>query len=459
MRGYSIRLVAPMWLAACLALGGSSAGGLLVNLFLQLGSLVLIGISLASRAGTVPDLAGKKAPAIFLSICGVLLLASLVPLPPQIWSRLPGREHIVSGYLMTPSRLPWLPLSLSPGATIASALWALPGIAMLLTIIRLRAFDERWLAWTIVSAAGIGVILGALQLGDGASSSFYFYDITNIGAAVGTFANANHFATLLVSTIAFLTALYASGRDRDCSKQAASAQPVILAGALLVVAVGLVLVNSLAGLGLAMPVAAASYLMVSKRPFLRRYAPAFIALLSALSIAFVMSSPFGNNLTAADAISSQYSRYTFYVHTIKLIARAFPIGTGLGTFPEIYSTIENPLDVSTTFINHAHNDYLELVLEWGMPGLLIILSFLIWWALRARTLWTSTTATHFELAATIASGAILIHSAVDYPLRTAGIQALFAACCGLMAGHRPLGRAGRRRDRSMAPKARHLYAD
>ena len=73
------------------------------------------------------------------------------------------------------------------------------------------------------------------------------------------------------------------------------------------------------------------------------------------------------------------------------------------------------------------------MLEAGLPGLVLMVLFLLWWAWRAVGVWRSPVASQFAKAATIASGAILAHSIVDYPLRTSAIAALFAACVAMMA--------------------------
>ena len=96
-------------------------------------------------------------------------------------------------------------------------------------------------------------------------------------------------------------------------------------------------------------------------------------------------------------------------------------------------------------MNHVHGDYIEIVLETGAAGFLLILLFLIWWARRVAAIWGSEDKDVFARAATIASAAILAHSVVDYPLRTAAISAIFAMCCALMAEPRA--------------KVRHLSAD
>jgi hypothetical protein len=64
------------------------------------------------------------------------------------------------------------------------------------------------------------------------------------------------------------------------------------------------------------------------------------------------------------------------------------------------------------------------------------MTFLGWWILSALSAWRSADAGPFARAASIASAAILVHSVVDFPLRTAAISTAFAMCLALMADRR-----------------------
>jgi O-antigen ligase len=120
----------------------------------------------------------------------------------------------------------------------------------------------------------------------------------------------------------------------------------------------------------------------------------------------------------------------------------FPFGSGVGTFPDIYRWYEDPASVNSTWVNHAHGDVVEILLETGLLGLLLMLAFLIWWSRRAYAVWSSgDRPDHFARAAMIASAAIIAHSFVDYPLRTAAISTLFAVCLALMGQPRPSAKA------------------
>ena len=229
---------------------------------LQLVAIAIIAwAALARRPAHMP-----KAGYMLVLLTGLTLLLiglQLVPLPPSIWSNLPGRDFIANGYALLGQQLPWLPISLAPYQTIASALWLLPPLAMLAGMLRLGAFRPSWLAAGLAIATFAAVIVGTLQVASGnpALSPWYFYKVTNFGLATGFFANSNHMATLLVVAIPFLVALFGSRWTEAKSAQVSASKSAILAGGLLVILLGLGLNGSLAGLGLGVPVVAASALL------------------------------------------------------------------------------------------------------------------------------------------------------------------------------------------------------
>jgi len=72
----------------------------------------------------------------------------------------------------------------------------------------------------------------------------------------------------------------------------------------------------------------------------------------------------------------------------------------------------------------------------GLAGIALILLFGVWWFMAVRAVWIGGEGGPFTRAASIASGAILVHSIVDFPLRTAAISACFAMCLALLADRR-----------------------
>jgi O-antigen ligase len=444
----------PVYLIFCLLLGGASAAGFFANLLLQLSALPIIGWALLERRNTPMPRASRRL-LVLVALLIIVIGIQLVPLPPAIWSFLPGRAQIASGYQLLGIPLPWLPISVAPHETIASAMWLLPAVAVLLGMVKLGAFRPAWIALAIIGVTVAAIALGAIQRAGNMAA--YIYDITNVGMATGFFSNGNHMATLLMTAIPFTAALYLTERGKSRSAQRSSGLLVLLAGTLGVLVVGVAINGSLAGLGLTVPVVAATGLMLlSRRGKLPAWSPLVVVALAAAGIAITFSTPLGNNLTTEEARSVPFSRYTSFSKTIEAATDFAPTGSGIGTFKTIYPMYEDHDTLTTTYVNHTHNDYLEVALEAGLPGLVVLALFLIWWARRALATWYAEEVDQFARAASIASAAMLAHSIVDYPLRTAALSATFAVCCALMAEARPWVR---QRERRSQDEARHLSAD
>lgn len=424
--------IMPIYLALCLLLGGSSAGGFVVNMLLQILAICVISWVLFSSTSTLPS-RQAAVPLAIVALITAIVAVQLVPLPPAIWSQLPGREAVAAGFELLGQPLPWLPLSLAPADTVSSFLWLLPAFALFLGILLLGAYRSAWIAGTVVAVALFGVMLGAIQLAGGSDSIAYFYDRTNRGIAVGTFANGNHFATLLLVSIPFIAALYRH-LTQKAHRPASATFSMLAVAAILTLAVGIAINGSLAGIGLFIPVALASMLMLNWKwlPSLRNSATA-LGVITAVVAGFMLLGPVDNNLFGIDAQNSSDSRATSFALTAQGAWSFAPAGSGIGTFIEIYRTLEDPETITRFYMNNAHNDYLQIALETGIAGLLLILLGLVWYIRRTVAIWRGSEHNWFERAATIGMAAILVHSVFDYPLRTAAISATFAACAALIA--------------------------
>ncbi|MEG3123102.1 O-antigen ligase family protein [Sphingomonas sp. GB1N7] len=440
----------PAYLLACLLLGGASAAGFIANLTLQLIALPLIGWSLwhLIQSGVAPQV--RTALALGGALVAIALF-QLIPLPPAMWTLLPGREAIAKGYGLIGVPLPWLPLTLAPDRALASLLWLLPAFATFLGIVAIGAFRARSIAAVIVLVTLTSIVIGALQVVDGTESA-YFYEITNFGLAVGFFANSNHNATLLLVCIPFLAALQTSVLSRGTKSRSASAIRLLTVAMYILIFVGLLLNSSLAGIGLSVPVALSTWLVFGKqRPALRKPLAIVTIVATIATIVTIAVGPFGNNLFGQQNANVEASRQTSFALTWQAAREFFPVGSGIGSFQSVYHMHEQLPSVTSTFMNHAHSDWLELLLETGLPGMVLAVAFLVWAAARARAIWKAESRDYFAQAAIIAIIAIALHSLVDYPLRTAALSAVFFACVALITGARPYVR----RQRTIS-SARHL---
>ena len=425
------RAILPAFLFLCLILGGASAGGYLANLALQ---LIAVGLICWAMLSSEPaPLSQQQKILIGFMLTGCLVVAvQLVPLPLSLWKELPMRGAIAeadSAAGITPS--PAF-LTLMPHETIKSAVWMLPALGLAIAMLRTRARHARHMAWAILAVMALSVLLGALQLTRGGNSPWYLYRNTNRGSTVGFFANSNHLATLLLVSIPFLAALVRQSWPRDPGRRGVI---VTLAASILSLALVGIFVNaSLAGWGMAAPVLVASAMILAPDGKLQRFALPLLALVVLAGAVLVLATEEGQSMLAAGGTLSASARETIFATSWTAIADFMPTGSGLGSFAEIYRLYEDPATVGPRYVNHAHNDYLELLLETGAPGALLLGVFLIWWGWRSVRVWRAENAGPFARAAVIVTATILIHSLVDYPLRTAAIGSIFALCCVLMAG-------------------------
>lgn len=451
--------VAPIYLFLCLVFGGS-VQGIFANVVLQ-----LLGLGLLAWVAIVPSTnepsALERQLRILILLSLGLVAIQLVPLPPSIWPHLGGRETFEAGYRLLGIAVPWLPISLAPYDSIATVLTLIPPLALLAVVLRIGA-RPLWLVAALLAALVAGILVGVLQVSSvgPAGSPWYFYADTNVGSATGFFANADHMATLLVISIPFLAALLGAARAARTGLPHYSGVVAVVVAVAIVVAVGIVLNGSFAGYGLAVPVAFMSIFLVF-RPGSRARLWAGIGALALVGggVAALFSMPIGGNLIHTSEHRSIGPRRQI-LSTSLVATRAFmPLGSGLGTFPRVYALYEDHdrLD-PTTSVNHVHDDYVELALETGVPGVLLLAMFLIWWARAALRTWRISDSGPFARAAVIASAAVLVHSIADFPLRTAAISTAFAMCVALLVRWRPSAPAPAAQQSELRP-TRHVVID
>ncbi len=121
------------------------------------------------------------------------------------------------------------------------------------------------------------------------------------------------------------------------------------------------------------------------------------------------------------------------------------LGWGLGSFPVVYPEFRT--FYTNFFVNEAHNDYLQLLVETGLLGFAIMLWFLV--AIFRRALkkigkWESEMTGAVTLACLLGLSGILVHSAVDFNLQIPANAALFYVMCTIAAAE-PFAAPARKR--------------
>jgi O-antigen ligase len=459
MNGRVRGLIAIGYLALCLVLGGASAAGAVGNGVLQALAIVIILMLMWSRRLVLPT---EARPLVWIVALFLLWgLISLVPLPPGLWRSLPYRGEIAGGLRLLGLGDPSLPLSLAPTATIASLLWLLPPAATFLLALTLPTDERRRLGGVIVVIAVLSIVLGVVQVLGGSSSPLYFYAITNSGYPVGFFANVNHQTTLILCGFPCAAVIATQFAARSDSSKRSGGLIIAVAFALFLTA-GILLSGSLAGYGLLIPTAFAS-LLIYRRATAGAVGAGWKAALGLLIVLFVGLAFFGP--VSQQSLSGKFSanpasRRVLAATTVEAIKDSFPVGTGLGTFSSVYRRYEDPRQASREYANHAHNDYLEVALELGGVGILLVGLFILWWLRRSVAAWRSDLpGMRMAEPAALIIGIVLFHSLVDYPIRTSAIAAVFAVACALLVPP-PLRQERRRRSRSAEGEPlKHLEAE
>lgn len=427
--------------AACLLLGGASAGGAIANASLQLGAIgILVWLAWTpTQAKARPELHPLRWLLVGLGVVGAV---QFLPLPPTIWEALPGRGVFGAEYRLLGMDAPWLTLTLAPDRAVSSLLALLPFLATLLLTLRSSPAGRVAFIWVAIAVAALSIAVGSAQLFSGGTSRFYFYDNTNHGDAVGFFANRNHLATLFLMTLPFVAALAA--RDAQSASKERARRAPLYAGCFAFLTFGAALNGSSAGLALLGPCIGASallYLHGVGRPVPARIV-ATGAVLMAVGLLFVSVGPYhGRFLDKAISGGNSATRGTSIALTGHAARDFLPLGSGIGSFRHIYTRYENVDTLNNAFVNHAHDEYVEIALETGVLGIALVVGLCAWLAIRGRALWSKDMGSTGSIARAglVSTVLLMLHSLVDYPARTAAILCLAGFAIGVIADPRASG--------------------
>jgi O-antigen ligase len=369
-------------------------------------------------------------PALFLGAIALLVLIQLVPLPPSIWTAIPGRAFILSIEAAAGIESPWRPLAIVPEAAWNGLFSLIVPAAVLAAMALAGRQADRLILDTLLILIGVGALIGVLQLlGVGA---LYFYALTNADSSVGFLANRNHHALLLACAFPLLAA-----RLSMLSMEEGRLRGTLVVGfafaAILVPLI--VVVGSRAGLLLGVA-GIISFFLVYRRPSFkysrrsrseRRMDEKWVAL--GFGVAAVAASFFTSRLTAFDRLAgvgaSESDRSALVPVVWEMITDFMPFGAGAGSFPRLFQKYE-PIDfLNPTYYNHVHNDVLETLLDFGVAGgVLMALAVIAWVRSAARITHVfrqspeRSARIYLGVAGLVVMALCATGSLFDYPLRT-----------------------------------------
>lgn len=434
------RYFALIGLLALIALGGGGARADILSL-LYLRPALALGLALFAILPGEWDWRGLKAPLILLGALALVIVIQLIPLPPGLWEALPGHAALSQAPELAGVGNPWRPLSMTPDLTRNSLVALLPALVMLVGFAGITEEQRRSLMPVLLAIMGVSIMLGVLQITGGQTSPAYLYKVTVRDVPVGLFSNRNHQAAFLACGFPLLRA-WSMLRAESPRKQ--RTRELLAIGLGLALVIMILVVGSRAGLGLAAFGLFASALLTpparaadgSRRRVVTLLAGMAVAAAAMLALAVM----FGR-ATAVDRLLNadlnQEQRLEAFPVMLRMTTDFIPWGTGFGSFDPVFRTYEPDSQLSFFYFNHAHNDWLELLLTGGIPAVLVLVAFLAWFAfcaVKAFLPWRNKS--QGVLYARVGAVMVMIFglaSFVDYPLRTPLAGSVFAIACAWLA--------------------------
>lgn len=429
-RGERLHLGAGTLLFLALMFGGGGAEAPLLNGLLDAGGALLFCATVASHftGRRLPSVA--CAPLVLLVAILALIAAQLVPLPPSWWDSLPGREAAVAAYRATGTNVAAHPLSLDPEATRRFATALLLPAGLLFATLHVPSSGRVVLLWIIVVGALISVVLAAMQLAFGLPEGLFPYGSPGGAVSTGLFANPNHQAQLMLAALVgsglliLVRSLRRVGRRGPAFDLTWLLFPIFIAGA--------VLTQSRAGIILLVPAGLAAVLIaVGGKGIGRIFGGSFVALTALALIALTIPGGLGRAMDLQMELSAG-GRISNFPDILFTLQQFWPWGAGFGTFVPVFKANENLDLMSQAYLNHAHNDLLELLIEGGFPIAVLVAGGFVAAAVR---LWRLLRSEHSaDLPVALAGFTIvaiaMVHSLVDYPLRMHAIASVAAVALG-----------------------------
>jgi len=296
--------------------------------------------------------------------------------------------------------------------------------------------------------AGYGAIVASFAVLQGLTPNgklYWTWALEQGGSIYGPYVNHNHYAGLMEMLLPFPLVLAATHFTSGNRKIAAAGIAALMAGSIF-------LSGSRGGMAaFVAQMVVLAVLMLRRREGSWKQ-PIMLGAFLATVIVFLVWIG-GNELT--ERLASIHSeareeinggvRLSIDRDCLRMFAKRPLLGWGLGTFPIVYPEFRS--FYTTFFVNQAHNDYLQLLVETGLAGFSIAAWFLVLVFRRAAGKlknWTETASGALTVAALLGCVGILVHSFLDFNLQIPANAALFYVLCAV-AACAPLQESQRRR--------------
>ena len=425
------------FLAIVFIAGGGSRDD--IQSLLLLRPLAILFCAYALTVKTPEQWKGRAFPLYIAGALLALMVLQLIPLPPSVWTALPERQIFADIANLAGIEQPWRPLTLSPSKTLNSLFSLAIPIAAVMLYLNLARANQKTAVTVIIGLAIVSSLWATLQLAGSPRGPLYLYDITNNGSPVGLFSNRNHQSIFLAATIAMLG--WYAATITPTARLAVPRYYGSIAAIFLFVPL-IFITGSRAGLILMVPAVIAATLMISfgrysaepisSKTRVRskaRNLPAsrklialgsFAAIISVAGLSIYLSRSLAFDRLFSDGDPREL-REQLVPTLMKMLREYFPWGSGMGTFEHVYKIYEPHELLRPSYLNQAHNDWLQLPIEGGLPVMLIGAVAIVWFLAKLVKLAALWKGSHFVRYTALMSAFVMLcflaASVGDYPLR------------------------------------------
>lgn len=431
------------FIACVFAMGGGSRSD--IQSLIVLRPLTFLFIAYAALAVRPDQLRAAFWPLLLVGLLAFVSVFQLLPLPPQAWTQLPGRElfaRIAQDAGLPPT---YRPLTLSPARTLNMALSLSVPLACILLIAIQEETRRRRVLGAFLIAGIVSALVATAQIAGLGGDALYLYRITNPDFPVGLMANRNHQALLMGIVLVLLAE--SARRAARSGKQTPLLTVGALVGALVVLALLLVSGSRAALLFAVIALAGAAILLLRSSPgpqvSIRNLGRKWWAAVTAMIVAALIGTML--LFSRAESINRMFANDALEDYRVErlpvlldMLRDHWLAGIGFGAFEGAYRRYEAVHSLSPFILNQAHNDWLQFPIEGGLPALavLVIASGIV--LVRAKTVFVQTVRerprTDFALLVILIL--IAVASVVDYPLRTPILMLVGSAAFTLLTWRR-----------------------
>ena len=423
----------PLWILflAALLIGGGGRDSQLSNLVVQ---LIALAIAWFGREQLLEGWRRLDLPLKILLVLTYLVpILHLIPLPATLWSSLPGREVVAQSYQLIGLEGAWAPISMTPSIT-ALALTGLIAPTLILLLIANLSQKEQWKILVIIGACGVvNLAFGAVQLMSqnefgnlyGSRVPDYLY-----GLFVGHNASGMFFFIATLSMIELVFRYRLRG-----------AALVLATGAGLLFFIATFLTQSRAAIAMQLiSVILLSYHLMKLAGHVRspkRSMTVVAASLVAVVVVGVGLASSAQNLGRLSQVVERFesdtsNRPELWSDAYVSAETYWPVGSGVGTFDEVFQLDESLETLVRLKAGRAHNEYLEIAIDSGLLGVLTLFMWLVYALFKL-----SSGGYRHGISRAYVGGIIFAfaaHSMLDFPLRNQAMLCMAGMIVGLLNG-------------------------